>query len=90
MNRTVTRITRYKVNSGAYDSFGSWHPGGSNFAMCDGSVVFINDAIESTNEGTYYSVSDANVDQILAQTLGAVGVYQRLSIRADGNAIGSF
>jgi prepilin-type N-terminal cleavage/methylation domain-containing protein/prepilin-type processing-associated H-X9-DG protein len=90
LNRTITRITRYKVNSGAYDAFGSWHPDGANFAMCDGSVMFINDTIESTNEGTYYSVSDANVDQVLAVTARAVGIYQRLSIRADGNAIGSF
>jgi prepilin-type N-terminal cleavage/methylation domain-containing protein/prepilin-type processing-associated H-X9-DG protein len=89
-NRTVTRITRYKVNAGAYDAFGSWHPGGSHFAMCDGSVVFINDAIESTSEGGYYSVNDSNVDQILQMTNNAVGVYQRLSIRADGNAIGSY
>ena len=90
LNRTVTRITRYKVNSGAYDSFGSWHPGGANFAMCDGSVAFISDTIESTSEGTYWTVTDANLQQVLAAVQSTVGVYQRLSIRADGNAIGSY
>jgi prepilin-type N-terminal cleavage/methylation domain-containing protein/prepilin-type processing-associated H-X9-DG protein len=90
VNRTVTRITRYKVNAGAYDAFGSWHPGGANFAMCDGAVVFIGDAIESTNEGTYTRVTNASLPNLLSLIQRTVGVYQRLSIRADGNAIGSY
>jgi prepilin-type N-terminal cleavage/methylation domain-containing protein/prepilin-type processing-associated H-X9-DG protein len=90
LNRTVTRITRYKVNSGAYDSFGSWHPGGANFAMCDGSIVFIGDAIESTSEGIYTRPTNASLPGLLSLIQGTVGVYQRLSIRADGNAIGNY
>lgn len=90
LNRTVTRITRYKLNSGAYDGFGSSHPGGGNFAMCDGSVSFVNDAIESTSEGTYYNITESNLQQVLSVITRTVGVYQRLSIRADGNAISGY
>ena len=90
LNRTVTRITRYKLNSGAYDAFGSSHSGGANFAMCDGSVSFINDAIESTSEGGYYTITESNLQQVLGIIARTVGVYQRLSIRADGNATNGY
>lgn len=84
-NRTVTRITRYKLNSGAYDAFGSWHAGGANFAMCDGSVVFISDIIESNGPelNGYYQATTTNGAQMESRLPG-FGVYQRLSSRSDG------
>jgi len=52
---------------GDCDSFGSRHPGGTQFVMCDGSVRFINENIQSATS--------------------PLGIYQRLSHRADGLSI---
>ena len=52
-------ITNANSGIGDCDGFGSRHPGGANFVMCDASVRFINDTIDSATSpsGTYQRLS---------------------------------
>ena len=52
-------ITNAGSGIGDCDGFGSRHPGGANFVMCDASVRFINDTIDSATSpyGTYQRLS---------------------------------
>jgi prepilin-type N-terminal cleavage/methylation domain-containing protein/prepilin-type processing-associated H-X9-DG protein len=54
-----TVITDASSGIGDCDGFGSRHPGGANFVMCDASVRFINDNIDSASSplGTYQRLS---------------------------------
>lgn len=62
------------------EAFASFHPGGANFALCDGSVHFISETIHHT--GATYTDWVSN-----AQSLGT---YQRLMGRNDGLPLGEF
>ena len=63
--------------------------------MCDGAVLFVSDTIEyRAGSCSAYGI-DAGVDADIAGQETAVkasnlGVYQKLSARADGNATGDF
>ena len=64
--------------SGMWSGFASWHAGGSNFLLGDGTVRFLSENINSgvnANTGVYS---------------GTPGVYQNLGTISDGNTLGAF
>jgi prepilin-type N-terminal cleavage/methylation domain-containing protein len=88
----VMRYANQKLNSGQTTAFGSFHPGGGSFAMCDGAVVFIQDTIGfNTPNNTYgIDVTSSQAPSRRTAWLSANrGVYQKLSSRADGNPTGN-
>ena len=73
------------------ESADSFHPGGANFAFCDGSVRFIKETVSSWA----YAPSNCAVNNltisggIFTFSGASVGVYQALSTRAGGEVISS-
>lgn len=71
------------------EGFASSHPTGGQFAMCDGSVRFITETITFNNGGlTESQITNKGTNPTLNKS--ALGVYQLLGIRNDGQAIGDF
>ena len=64
------------------ESTASFHVGGSQVALCDGSVRFISENIDHTAQ----TFNEAE----LAQRRAAYGTWQRLWDKSDGQVIGEF
>ena len=80
------KTTTWKVGAS------SFHPGGVNWAFCDGSVRFIKDTIDSwtnaTTNGLPIGATVDSVNSLIVLSAGSkVGVYQALSTRAGGEVI---
>src|SRR5262249_44079509 len=102
MHDTLYPINPQRVNYGGANAdpdqvamtASSFHPGGANFALCDGSVRFLKDSIDSwaidPNSTLPVGVNYDSTNRVYAITPGSkVGVYQKLSSRNQGEIISS-
>jgi prepilin-type N-terminal cleavage/methylation domain-containing protein/prepilin-type processing-associated H-X9-DG protein len=84
------RATRKKLNGPAvggdvHRAFHSYHPGGAQFTLADGSVRFISENIAHTNSNFVDAASLSGIG-----SNGVFGLYQRLGGISDGHPISSY
>jgi hypothetical protein len=95
---SVLAIAHLRMNSGRFDptplssaprpefAFTSPHEGGGLFLLCDGAVRFISENVDFAEVTTY----NASFVSTAPDNVTRYGVYQRLSVRDDGQPIGEF
>lgn len=88
VHRRINDANNNVNNNSCLQAFSSKHPGGSQFALADGSVRFISETIQFNNP----NISNYNNDHptLNAAQLQQLGTYQRLGVRDDGQPLGEF